>query len=100
MTCEYSTFKQFNKLSCLHRLINNISASFHWSEEVTQQIREDFKEWITLPTGNRLPRKKDLEKYVERNNIGCSILQLRTKIMNEQYKRRKIMEKKIKKLKG
>jgi hypothetical protein len=44
--------------------------------------------------------KTDLESYMNENRMDCTYLQLRTKIMNEQNKRRKIVKKKLEKLKS
>ena len=42
--------------------------------------------------------EKDLEAYMEKNDITCTQLQLRTKIMNEQNIRQRIKQKKMKEL--
>ncbi|XP_048247628.1 uncharacterized protein LOC124124735 isoform X1 [Haliotis rufescens] len=59
---------------------------FKWTEANTRLIRDTFKEWICLPSGNSLPNRKTVLAYLQSSKLDCSYAQLRTKIMNEQNK--------------
>ncbi|XP_062576294.1 uncharacterized protein LOC134238193 isoform X2 [Saccostrea cucullata] len=74
--------------------------SCRWTEEETERIKKDFHDWITLESGNSLPSKTCLENYLKQSTctLSCTLLQLRTKVMNEQNKRRKGLTKRWKKL--
>lgn len=64
--------------------------SFRWTEANTKAVITDFKEWVNTEKGNSLPSKTCLEEYLSRStSLACTVLQLRTKIMNEQNKRKK-----------
>lgn len=73
--------------------------SYRWTEENTKAIIKDFKEWINVEKGNSLPSKTCLEHYLSRSStLSCTVLQLRTKIMNEQNKRKKNHSNRLRKL--
>ncbi|XP_062616565.1 uncharacterized protein LOC134278261 [Saccostrea cucullata] len=71
---------------------SSAKVSFSWGRKNTAKINEDFKSWIRIDKGNPLPSKSELEAYLDKHSdIGCTLLQLRTKIMNEQNKRRRLL---------
>lgn len=73
--------------------------SFRWTEANTKAVITDFKEWVNTEKGNSLPSKTCLEEYLSRStSLACTVLQLRTKIMNEQNKRKKNHSNRLKKL--
>ncbi|XP_061187725.1 uncharacterized protein LOC133195795 isoform X2 [Saccostrea echinata] len=74
------------------RDVSSARVSFSWGQRNTAKINEDFKSWIRIDKGNPLPSKAELKAYLDKHsNIQCTLLQLRTKIMNEQNKRRRIL---------
>ncbi|XP_065926614.1 uncharacterized protein [Magallana gigas] len=73
--------------------------SFRWTEANTKAVITDFKEWVNTEKGSSLPSKTCLEEYLSRStSLACTVLQLRTKIMNEQNKRKKNHSNRLKKL--
>ncbi|XP_067668551.1 uncharacterized protein [Haliotis asinina] len=64
----------------------DVTKRFKWTEASTRLVREEFAEWICLPSGSSLPKKETVLAFLQISKLECSYVQLRTKIMNEQRK--------------